>query len=35
MESIDILPPGNIAFGAYNIGVYESVQKFGRLITSG
>jgi hypothetical protein len=35
MESIDILPPEKIVFIAYNIGVYESVQKFGRLITSG
>ncbi len=35
MESIDTLPPEKIAFIAYNIGVYESVQKFGRLITSG
>jgi hypothetical protein len=35
MESIDALPPEKIAFIAYNIGVYESVQKFGRLITSG
>jgi hypothetical protein len=34
MESIDALPPEKIAFIAYNI-VYESVQKFGRLITSG
>jgi hypothetical protein len=35
MESIDILPPEKIAFIAYNIGVYESVQKFGGLIGSG
>ena len=35
MESIDILPPEKIAFIAYNIGVFESVQKFGHLITSG
>lgn len=35
MESVDILPPEKIAFITYNIGVYESVQKFGRLITSG
>ena len=35
MESIDILLPEKIAFIAYNIGVYESVQKFGGLITSG
>src|ERR671922_905523 len=35
MESIDdVLPPEKIAFIAYNIGVYESVQKFGGLITS-
>ena len=27
--------PEKIAFIAYNIGVYESVQKFGGLITSG
>ena len=35
MELIDVLPPEKIAFIAYNIGVYESVQKFGGLITSG
>jgi len=35
MESVDILPPKKIAFITYNIRVYESVQKFGRLITSG
>jgi hypothetical protein len=35
MEYVDVLPPEKIAFIAYNIGVYESVQKFGRLITSG
>ena len=35
MESVDVLPPEKIAFIAYNIGVYESVQKFGGLITSG
>ena len=35
MESVDILPTEKIAFIAYNIGVYESVQKFGGLITSG
>jgi hypothetical protein len=35
MNYVDILPPEKIAFIAYNIGVYESVQKFGNLITSG
>ena len=36
MESIDdVLPAEKIAFIAYNIGVFESVQKFGHLITSG
>lgn len=35
MEPVDILASEKIAFIAYNIGVYESVQKFGRLITSG
>ena len=35
MEPIDFLTPKKIVFIAYNIGVYESVQKFGRLITSG
>src|SRR5919198_5865489 len=35
MEPVDIVPPEKIAFIAYNIGVYESVQKFGNLITSG
>src|SRR5918995_5584658 len=34
-EPIDFIPPEKIAFIAYNIGVYESVQKFGRLIISG
>ena len=34
-QPIDIVPPEKIAFIAYNIGVYESVQKFGVLITSG
>ena len=33
--TIDIVPPEKIAFIAYYIGVYESVQKFGGLITSG
>jgi hypothetical protein len=31
----DVLPPEKTAFIAYNIGVFESVQKFGNLITSG
>ena len=36
MEPIDYaIPSEQIAFIAYNIGVYESVQKFGSLITSG
>jgi hypothetical protein len=30
----DILPPEKIAFIAYNIGIFESVQKFGNLITN-
>ena len=34
-QPIDIVPPEKIAFIAYNVGVYESVQKFGGLITSG
>jgi hypothetical protein len=34
-EPIDIIPPEKIAFIAYNIGVFESVQKFGGLIVSG
>jgi hypothetical protein len=34
-EPIDIVPPEKIAFVAYNIGVYESVQKFGTIITNG
>jgi hypothetical protein len=34
MDPIDNLPQEKIAFIAYNIGVYESVQKFGELITS-
>ena len=35
MKSIDIPSYEKIAFIAYNIGVYESIQKFGGLITSG
>jgi hypothetical protein len=35
MESVDTPSYEKIAFIAYNIGVYESVQKFGGLITSG
>ena len=35
MEPVDIVPPEKVAFIAYNIGVYESVQKFGGLINSG
>jgi hypothetical protein len=35
MESVNIPPYEKVAFIAYNIGVYESVQKFGGLITSG
>jgi hypothetical protein len=36
MEPIDdTIPSEQIAFIAYNIGVYESVQQFGSLITSG
>lgn len=31
----DVMPPEKIAFIAYNVGVFESVQKFGNLITSG
>ena len=34
-SDIDIMPPEKIAFIAYNVGVFESVQKFGSLITSG
>jgi hypothetical protein len=29
-QPIDIVPPEKIAFIAYNIGVYESVQKFAK-----
>jgi LPS O-antigen subunit length determinant protein (WzzB/FepE family) len=35
MEFDETLPPEKIAFIAYNIGVYESVQKFGQLIMNG
>jgi hypothetical protein len=35
IQPIDIVPPEKVAFIAYNIGVYESIQKFGGLITSG
>lgn len=32
MESVDnVLPPEKIAFIAYNIGIFESVQKFGKI----
>jgi hypothetical protein len=34
-DIVDILPPEKIAFIAYNVGVFESVQKFGSLIASG
>ncbi|MDQ3839085.1 MAG: hypothetical protein M3297_07440 [Thermoproteota archaeon] len=34
-EPIDIIPTEKIAFIAYNIGVFESVQKFGSLIVNG
>jgi hypothetical protein len=34
-EPIDIIPSEKIAFIAYNIGVFESVQKFGSLIVNG
>jgi hypothetical protein len=34
-EPIDVIPPEKIAFIAYNIGVFESVQKFGGLIVNG
>ena len=30
----DTPPPEKVAFIAYNVGVFESVQKFGNLITS-
>lgn len=32
-EPIDFVSPEKIAFIAYNIGVYEPVQKFGHLTT--
>ncbi|HYZ49970.1 MAG TPA: hypothetical protein VE593_03720 [Nitrososphaeraceae archaeon] len=35
MKSADIPSYERIAFIAYNIGIYESIQKFGALITSG
>ena len=35
MKPVDIPSYEKIAFIAYNIGVYESIQKFGGLITSG
>lgn len=34
-SDIDVIPPEKIAFIAYNVGVFESVQKFGSLITGG
>ena len=34
-NSDDILTSEKLAFIAYNIGVYESVQKFGGLIING
>ena len=35
MVEVGIIAPEKTAFIAYNIGVYESVQKFGNLIISG
>lgn len=35
MNYVEVLPPEKTAFIAYNIGVCESVQKFGNLITTG
>ena len=36
MDNYDYtLPPEKIAFIAYNIGVYETVQKFGESIIKG
>ena len=35
MNYVDVLPHEKTAFIVYNIGVYESVQKFGNLITTG
>ena len=35
MESADFLPVEKLAFITYNIGVFESIQKSGGLITSG
>ena len=35
MNYVDVLFFEKTAFIAYNIGVYESVQKFGNLITTG
>ena len=35
MQSDIDLPPEKIAFIAYNVGVFESVKKFGSLITTG
>jgi hypothetical protein len=35
MESVDILPPEKVAFITHNIGIYELVQKFVGLITTG
>jgi hypothetical protein len=34
-SDIDVMPPEKIAFIAYNVGVFESVQKFGNLIMTG
>jgi len=34
-SDIDVLPPEKAAFIGYNPGIFEVVQKFGRLITSG
>ena len=31
MESIDIMPPEEVAFIAYNIGVYESGTEIWRI----
>jgi len=35
MDSLEPLPSEKIAFIAYNIGVYECIQKFANILPSG
>ena len=35
MDNLQPIPPEKIAFIAYNIGVYECIQKFANILPSG